>query len=562
MLVKLKQIWPLSFIVFVLLTITIGFQGCGKSDSAPSSSASSENPTNSGNNTTNPSTDTKIKFTRIKNSQNGQSFKVSVSHNSISTSFVSSASISRGSLSAWSQKDESTIEATVTPDSANPTGRYELTISTSDGKTFKRTPIVLAYINDRWNQPELFMGSVNTNGWEDSPMTIVTKDASGNESLYLAMVYMPIRFACAHSEPKGSVNNPNCQKIHGPYTAPKRPNMTIASYVASDGTIDQHLTKLMGPSVIGAAKMGATNYVFKIQDDGYNGYLGTPSDSPQALYYADDDGYSTNAGPFIFKNGSNYSLMYHFDKLIDSQIDNGAGGKVPLCPKFPTESGIDTYILNNYDFNAPSIELGHYVRVDPGQKFSDGTTNSGPYPCPELLLNNHAQHGITTVGSQDNSTVYFPANGQPVVFFDNEGVKDSNGNLLGYLGMQVLSAGGSFPVGPWTTVTGLPIIAAPSTPNTEKSQPVLTDKEFCVRNELDVECTPYNGGNPMQAASYGTTVKQLGGLGWATSNIGQISAVGEPSLFTYKNQNCMSFAIAEYADSTGNQDIGVAWICE
>lgn len=96
----------------------------------------------------------------------------------------------------------------------------------------------------------------------------------------------------------------------------------------------------------------------------------------------------------------------------------------------------------------------------------------------------------------------------------------------------------------------------------EKSQPTFTDSEFCNRLDYQIDCTPYNGSNPILPGSYGATVKQLSGSGFGEQNPTQLTAVGEPSLFTYKGQKCMSFVFAERLDTDAHMNLDIAWICE
>lgn len=529
---------PVLFGAVGLFVSILIFQGCSSKSSTPASTPKQTAPV------------TQIQFERLKGSPSGRSFKVILTRAGIEPSFVTNTTLSKGSLSAWSQTSSSTIEATVTPNAVTPTGKYKITIQTSDGETYVRTPVVLATVNNRWGQPELFGGSVNTIGWEDSPQAYVKKDFNGNETLYLAFVYMPIRFECVNVVPQGDpINNNFCKKVEGPYLAPERPSMNIASFVAADGTIDHSLPNLIAPGVIGAAKLGTTNYVFKIDGDGYDGYLGTPLNNPQVIKIQNDDGYSIPSGLSIFKNGSNYSLIYHNDNFLDD---------VEGCPGYGANTRQDAYIMNNYNFDATQVVLGQFNRVMPGGQFSNGSTNTGTNPCPELVLNNHVQNGIQKTGKQDNPTVYIPASGQPIAMWDLEG------DDVGYLEMAVLAVGGVFPTGPWNAVNGLPILAAPAHNGfyqPEKSQPLMTATEFCTRNDSSIECTPYTG-NPTLAASYGATVTQLAGVGFASASAGQITAVGEPALFTYKGQNCMSFVLAEQVDTPEHLDLGIGWVCE
>lgn len=548
---KVANFFSRRQIIFLALLIpflfTLSFQGCGGSSSSPGDPA----PPVGGL-----SEDAQISFQRIKSSSNGQSFKVIVKRAGLTPASITKATVSKGTLSSWTQVDSSTIEATVTPDPSVPTGFYLINISTTDGKSYQRTPVVVGSLNDRWNQPELFAGSVNTNGWEDSPQAFVTKDANGKETLYLALVYNPLRFDCLRGAAPGTPTNPKCTNVVGPFLSPLRPNMTISSFIGAGGAINFSLPYVLPwlPSNFWPVKTGATIYIFKFANDSYSGFLGTALHEPQSYVLNNNDGVSSLASPFVFKNGNSYSMVYNDDRLSDD---------VSGCTGYAGDVGYstsnDALILGNLDFNTPSVELGRYNSVASGQKFSTNVTNSYSNSCPELIQSTaHIPNGLPLAGIQGNPTFYFPASGQPVAIWDLEGSDPK----AGYLQMAVLAPGQSFPGGTWNMVGGLPILAAPSAPGTEKSQPVLTDKEFCYRNELVIECASYNGGNPASASSYGTPAVEVSPAVGAPST-GRVTGVGEPSFFTFQNQNCMSFIAAEQVDAEAeNLDLKIAWVCQ
>lgn len=556
-LMKFSQL-SILVLVSILLGLIISFQGCGNSNST--SGGGGNDPNTNDNTQTN--TSTQLTFERLKSSPNGQSFKIKLRRQNITPSFVTSMTVTRaganiGQVSTWTQVDANTIESKVTPDSAKPTGRYKVLIQTVDGQTFDRTPIVLSYVNDRWNQPELIGGYVNTAGWEDSPQTFVTQDANGKESLYIAFMYFPIRFNCKNPSPTSgrSPSNPNdplCTHPIGPYTAPERPNLTIASFI-SGGVIDQRLPHLAA-NFIGAAKSGAMFYLYKVNSDGYPGFLGTPNPNPMTLFFHNDDGYAVNAGPHFFKNGDRYSVMYNNVNFMQ-----GVAG----CPGSNSQTAQDIYVLNNFNFNVSTTQMGYFQYVLPGTQFSNGSTNTGSNGCPELVLSNHLANGFPTTGTQSNPSVYFPNDQRPVVLWDQESAPGSPGSLK----MIRLNVGGTFPMGPWTEVN-MPILDAPTSnpvDHAEKTQPVLTDKEFCFHVRHDVQCAPYNGGDPSSPASYGPPVQQLAGTNWMSGSpaVGEITSVAEPSPFTYQGQNCMSFDIAEISELGDiDMNLGIAWVCE
>ncbi len=559
--------------ILALTFVVLNFQACGSSSSGGGTSKQ-PSPLDSS---------TQVKFERIKTSANGQSFKIILSRKKAKPNMISHATVSKGHLSSWTQAGSNAIEATVTPDASVPTGKYNVKIKMSDGKTIDRTPIIVQTINDRWNQPELFAGSVNTAGWEDSPHTIVTKDNKGKETLYLSMVYMPIRSDCVWGDAAEStsmphygsvdVDNPNCKKVIGPIDAPERPFMNIKDFTASDGTIDQFLPNLYPVIAHGAAKIGSNLFVFKIDEDGYDGYVGTPLDNPQSINIAGDDGYTPLSAPFIFKNGSSYSMIYNNDRQIDTPFLGCSGYPGDVS----ADTGIDIYQLNNYDFDTPHIILGSYRRADSASgaasgpdfvtHFSNNAANNGSGPCPELILSaDHAANSFpvlptgTTSNLQGNPTVFFPAGGGgPYLAWDVEG------NQLGYLLLTTLT-GGTYPTGTWQApIHNIPVLAAPPMnggDQPDKSQPFFTDDEFCSRNNLGIDCTPIIGSNLMSAASYGTTVSQMVGTTLAETNSGEIFGVAEPTIFTYQGRECMSFVEGEFIDSTTHFDFGIGWVCE
>lgn len=493
-----------------------------------------------------------ISFERIKSSPSGRDFKIILKQPGISVSFLQAIHVSKGTLGPWQKTNGDRLEATVTVDPEAPTGKYVIDIQTADGQKYRRIPLVMGWTHERWNQAELFDMPVSSDAWEDCPQAFVEKDAFGVETLYLALSYMPIPFECLMGRGKANPKHETCQRVTGPYLPPARPHMTIAPLVGADRVIDQTLPSLLGRGQIGAAKSGTANYIFKFAQDGYPGYLGTPLENPHALYIEDDDGYSIPSGPFVFKNGSTYQVMYHNVQFANTNF--------LACPGYGPETHQDIYILDNLDLSAEKTVLGKFVRADPGKPLITGKINTGKYPCPELVLNGHVPHQLPTEGVQDNPVVYFPKEGQPVVIWDQEGSHE------GDLKMVQLSSGGTFPMGPWNQVTDLPILAAPQKSfwsQPEKTQPILTDNAFCYRVETVIECAPYNGKDPADASSYGPAVMQLGGDD-ATRGAyhGRIVAAGEPSLFAYQGQNCMSFAVAETVGKDQDVNIDVGWVCE
>ncbi len=138
------------------------------------------------------------------------------------------------------------------------------------------------------------------------------------------------------------------------------------------------------------------------------------------MYFQDDDGYSVHAGPLIFKNGGNYSLMYN-----NVNFAQGVGG----CPDSNAPTAQDIYLLNNLDLGAVTTQLGVYHYIHTGEHFNDGSVNNGSSGCPELVLTNHVANGFTTAGVQSNPTVYFPSDNRPVVIWDQESAPGNPGNL-------------------------------------------------------------------------------------------------------------------------------------
>lgn len=538
---------------FSLAVLCLGcFQGCGDTanttvdagtvfDSGATDGVSTGSPIN-------------ITFERIKNSNNGQSFKVIIEKNEISPEFITSTNLSKGSIGDWTQAQDNRIEAVVTPEVLTPTGQYELVIQTQDGESFRRVPVIVDGVNDRWNQPELFLGPVNTIGWEDSPQVFVKHELDGTETLYLSLVYIPLSFECVH-DAAGDLKDPRCQSVVGPYQAPERPHMTISSFVDANGTIDHSLPNLLGLNFGIAPKLGATMFVFEIGNDNYPGFIGTPETTPQALIFENDDGFSVNSGPFLFEEEGEYFLMYHNDRFIDAPSLG--------CPGYPEDTQTDIYILDNYDFESSKIVLGTYNRVDPGQLFSDNSENTGTLPCPELLLQNHLEHGLPTSGVQDNPTVYFPTSpNEPMAIWDREGTQQ------GDLKASILDSGQAFPNGTWSDVVGLSVLQPPpriGMSQPEKTQPNLSSDEFCYRVEERIECRPYNGEAPSSSSAYGAAEIQMQGVGFTgTPYEGQISVVGEPTIFVYQQTKCMSFIVAGKigTEQDANLNLDIGWVCQ
>ncbi len=448
----------------------------------------------------------------------------------------------RGTLGALSVVDASTLEATVTPESAQPTGRYTVELRMQDGRAYTRLPMVLDAVNDRWNQPELFLGYVNTPAWEDSPFSFVVPGPAGQETLYVGFVYIAVDSRCILDAAGPFTSNPYCTTVHGPVTAPERPSSTIGPFVDVNGVIDQSLPNLLPAGNPGIAKIGATMYLFKVGQDGYPGYLGTPLPDPQAIRYDGDDGLTAPTGLYFYPNGpGGYSMMYNVNPLMDNAMG---------CPGYPDVTSQDIFLLQDYDFNAPVVTLGQYVRVDPGGFFSNGTQNTSTSSCPEYVTQGHTPVTIPTAGAQDNPQPYGRGSALDAMLWEAE-----DGNLK----ISWLTAG-SYPDGTWSAAySGGPLAVAPGT---FKAQPSLSDTELCYRVNHQMFCHTFAGPPYDDPGSYGPAVLQMQGTNWSYGIPGEVPVVGEQAMFTLRGQNCMSFGVTERGVVNADVNFGVAWVCE
>lgn len=123
------------------------------------------------------------------------------------------------------------VEARVEP--AEDGVRVDIVVEAS-GRAFERTALVLE-VGDRWGQPELVPGLVNTPAYEDGP------EVSPDGEWLIVSNYSPIDIiSCTFSVGPSGLPDPAaaaCNEVLGPVTAPERPDMPGADRVLEDDVI-------------------------------------------------------------------------------------------------------------------------------------------------------------------------------------------------------------------------------------------------------------------------------------------------------------------------------------
>lgn len=419
---------------------------------------------------------------------------------------VLNLSVPKGTISAVTDNGNGTYSFTVTPTT---TGTYPVTISFG-GASITRKAVVLDTVLVGAGQPMTVPGDyVNSSGYEDG--ITITPDGE-----YLFVQYGPFYFSgitnhvsiCSSggltvgydlSTCLGRDNSSLVFNTIGPYTSPYRPNFPTNNISAG---VLLHLDELIIPSIAnGLVGFPTVFYGFKRQSDG------TFAD-PFKVAFNDEKGISGPFGLSFKMNGdgtATFAVAWnnYFNDLGDDKPDIYYG----------------TLTLGT------NKNLGNVV-YGANDTFSSISPNISP-----VNFNSH-------LGVQGNPHLYYDGSGNITsIWTDDEQVAHG-------LAVYRLTAG-SFPTGTWTLDT------LPSDINTaaEEDQPFFTGSKLIFSRDSAIvyhDYTPTNGACGSTFTSndcWGPEVVLLKANGNTT--IGEIFAVGEPSVATYGGKTYLYFVYVE-----------------
>ena len=398
----------------------------------------------------------------------------------------------RGQI-APTEPDGVGVRALITPDELG--GRHRVSAETADGAlSASREALVLAHVDERWSQPGVVDGLVNTAGWEDGP-------AISADGEWLLLQYLPVPLDCVLS---GDSASSTCAVARGPVAGPARPRMPGAERVASDGTIDHSCPSL---GLIDAPFPVAPNalYGFHRQSDGSFA-------EPFVIAWEGVDGCVSGFGPYLLQRAAT-TLVYAYDMPLDG------GGNDSFSDLFAGEVTLGT-----------DISLGRYINIDGDISEVDvlGVPLAG-----------------TTVGQQGNPHVWERGVDDWVLFHDDE--RDRHDLFIVQGSGNLLSA-------TWGDAIALP--AAVNSAGEDESQPFFDGETLWFRREQTLMASTYSGGPLTDEASWTSARVELDGTPLAPE-IGAILAIGEPTVAARGATDELYFIFAERAsDGTLNLDVG------
>lgn len=288
-----------------------------------------------------------------------QAFDVTAQLDVASTSITVTLATDRGTLGPTTDVDRG-VTARLTPTG---TGNYTIT-ATAGALTATTTAIVLATVDDDWDQPEVVPGLVSTLGWEDGPS--ISPDGS-----ILTVQYLPVSISCLLG---GDPVAPACRVI-GPIGAPERPNLPGAERVHPDHTYTNGCPSLGAPSLAFPVPPNAV-WSFQRQPDG-------SFRDPHPIYYAGSDGCISPFG-FELLDAAGHAV-YAFD---DPRQPNGPGARTFHATVDPHGD----IVLGRFAVVGAAIEL----QDDVGTLIGDAA------------------------GIQGNPGLWYPPGGGTVLFTDDE----------------------------------------------------------------------------------------------------------------------------------------------
>jgi len=380
-------------------------------------------------------------------------------------------SITNATSGAWiststANQFKTTISSTVA------SGEIDYTL-TWKSLSKSNTALIFPNIHSRWNQAEKVPGTVNTDGWEDSP------EISPDGKYLIISTYSPVSlFQCISD---GSlISATSCNETSWSTYSGYRPNFPGASRITSNSVINHNISWL-SPSNTTNAFPPVSAYVFERQSSGEY-----TSGKP---IYVDWDAYTWGApfGLTFRKNisGSTYNLYLAFGD-----------------PTLGTGNKLQSLTL---DMSGSDLKIGRIYR-------NAGVLTKTNWSLSPLLIS-----GDTNEAGNPFSTVNGTSNG--FLFWDNENASSGQREIF----FTTETSGGVFGS---RQVTGLANIGY------DKYQPYFFQDKlyYSFTHGLILSQEMLSSSDLSLASSWGTAVIELG-VDTGHSHSGRLTAIGEPSLY-------------------------------
>ena len=392
--------------------------------------------------------------------------------------------LDQATASTWTQVTSTSIKTTVT--STILSGEINFTI-TYDSVSKSGQALILPQIGSRWGQPEPVPGSVNTNGWEDSP------EISPDGKYLIISTYSPVSlFQCITDG--GLAGTPSCNTNLFSIEKNNRPSFPGENRVLSDTSINHNISLLDPPNTTNAFPP-VSSYLFLQQSDG-SFREGKP-------VYIDWEAFPWGA-PFGFnfrKNTSaeNYKLYVAFGDPI---LQNG--------------NRIQSVDL---DFSSPTIQLGQISRVGGNLQKSNWKMN------PISITAFTGQAGNPSTSVHDASDGF--------LFWDDETAATNAREIF----FATETAAG---------VLGAKQTAGLANAGSDKYQPFFYENSlfYSLSHGLILSQNLLSNVNLANTSSWGTAQIELG-MNSSHTHEGRVSSIGEPSL--YKDSNGKSWLYFAYS---------------
>jgi hypothetical protein len=533
----------MSFNIILMSLLIFSFISCSQSDKTPADGASQSGLTTTDTDTTietgtsneastTPIYSISLEFERVNIVGSLDPFTVTATileNGSPKTGIIPVVSLVSGTSAGITEVSGGQYKFTVTPSG---TGEYPVTVSFKTASV-SRTALVTGNVDSDWGQPMSVSGLVNTEGYEDG--VTITPDGEylfvqtgpyfSSASIFIMNTPRAengcggvraefssgcdISYQCMHEW----VNS-----IIGPYTAPQRPGFFSGRF---NGTALRHNSNVWGvpDNCTPNFAMATMFYGFKRQSDGT---------FKEPFYLAFEDENDAIINPF----GLSFKM-------------NGNGTAEAVFSLKNTEQSSTT----GFDVYAATVTMG--VNNSLGKFIPDGSPGNPPVKDTNNFPSTPVS-GSGIPGTQGNPHIYYDGTGEiKSIWVDDEYDKDAQGvgdNDYGEIVVYVLDSG-SFPNGTWSYVK-LPGIV--NDPDQEEIQPFFTGQGlYFTRSYSDVRnpeiyYSAYSGvHNAVEYAKQENWSFPVRILEIADSQgVGDLVAVGEPTIATYKGEEYLYFVYA------------------
>lgn len=551
----------------IYLTISaLSLLGCSSSDNKGNDKKDSSEP---------PISDTSmisLDFNRIINTSGLDSFQVTINISQQDSTpkaiSVSDVSVDRGEISNFTKLSAFQYRFQVTPPDTTPeaTGEYPVTVS-YEGESITRTPLVLSYVHEDWDQPMSVPGYANTAGYEDG--ITITPDGE-----YLFVQYGPLYFSgiilagfprnvggcgglrltptrCTHPWIDNSI---------GPLGAPERPGFFTGRF-ADDGS-QLHNAVSWGIGNDEAVIFAPTTmfYGFKRQPDGsfkepfYVSYddLNDGIINPAGLSFImheKEEGKPQKATIAYFSNDADASgVVDHDNNLGTAAVDSHHD-------IYTTEITLgQNNILGEY--RAADVAGQPPVRVQPF--------------APTMI--NFDKTGVKGIsGTQGNPHLYHENRVVKSVWTDDEfdevgssdPAKADLDNDKGDIAVYVLTSG-VFPNGTWEKV--IVPVAVENNDGSHEIQPFFTgnrlfftqstsskNPEVFYSDYLPTDSTSVNDTAELAKAGNWSAPSKVLGIN-VSNSLHSVVAIGEPTIANYKNDEYLYFVYGVVREELDNSN--------